>query len=99
MSGPPGVGKTRLALRVASLMLDFFADGVYFVGLSPISEVGLVLPAVAQSLGVKEARHRPLLDHLKRQLWDKDILLVLEISSRYRRQRGACMSCWWKARG
>jgi predicted ATPase/DNA-binding CsgD family transcriptional regulator len=78
MSGPPGVGKTRLALRVASLLPGFFAGGVYFAALSAINESDLVLSSIAQSLSVKEARHRALLDQLKRHLRDKDLLLVLD---------------------
>jgi len=78
MSGPPGVGKTRLALRVASVMAGFFADGVYFVGLSAISEPELVISSIAQALSVQEARNRSLVDQVKRHLRDRDLLLVLD---------------------
>ena len=52
LTGPPGVGKTRLALQVAAEMLDEFADGVFFVNLAPITDPALVAPTIAQTLGV-----------------------------------------------
>jgi AAA domain len=78
MSGPPGVGKTRLALRMASLLSDFFTDGVYFVPLASMTEPALVLSGIVQSLSLKEAHHRSLLDHVKRHLREKHLLLLLD---------------------
>src|SRR5260221_215146 len=46
-TGTGGVGKTRLALQVASALLDDFADGVSFVSLAPISDPDLVIPTIA----------------------------------------------------
>jgi len=54
LTGPGGIGKTRLALRAAEEMLPGFEDGVHFVELAPVSNPELVVPAIAQSLGVKE---------------------------------------------
>jgi hypothetical protein len=51
LTGPGGVGKTHLALEVAHDLVSDFADGVYFVPLSAISEPDFVLPAIAQALG------------------------------------------------
>src|SRR4051794_9143396 len=53
--GPPGIGKTRLALQAASLLGNQFNYGALFVPLSLVSSHELVLPAIAQALGLKEA--------------------------------------------
>jgi transcriptional regulator with XRE-family HTH domain len=58
LTGPGGVGKTRLCLQVAAEMLDVFTDGVWFVNLAPISDPALVINAIAQTLGVHPA-NRP----------------------------------------
>jgi predicted ATPase/DNA-binding CsgD family transcriptional regulator len=78
LTGTGGVGKTRLALQIASDLLDDFADGVSFLSLAPISAPDLVIPSIAQALGVKESGERPLLDLLKAYLRDKHLLLVLD---------------------
>jgi len=48
MTGPPGIGKTRLALQVASGMADEFEDGVFFVELASIVDPGMLIPAIAR---------------------------------------------------
>ncbi len=78
LTGTGGVGKTRLALQVATNLLDDFADGISFVSLAPISDPDLVIPTIAQALGIKESGARPLLDLLKAFLRDKHLLLVLD---------------------
>jgi predicted ATPase/DNA-binding CsgD family transcriptional regulator len=78
LTGTGGVGKTRLALRVATDLLDEFTDGVSFLSLAPISDPDLVAPTIAQVCGVKESGARPLLDLLKGYLRDKHLLLVLD---------------------
>ncbi len=78
LTGPGGVGKTRLGLQVAADLLDDFADGVCFVPLAPVSNVELVVPSIAQTLGIKESGERPLQDLLQIYLQDKQILLVLD---------------------
>src|SRR6266853_1856252 len=60
LTGPGGVGKTRLGLQVATDLLDAFADGVCFVPLAPISDPDLVAPTVAQTLELKEVGERGL---------------------------------------
>jgi predicted ATPase/DNA-binding CsgD family transcriptional regulator len=77
-TGTGGVGKTRLALKVASDVLDEFAEGVCFVSLAPISDPDLVIPTIAQALGIKERGAQPLLDLLKAFLRDRHLLLVLD---------------------
>jgi len=78
LTGPGGIGKTRLALQAAAELLDDFRDGVYFVALAPIRDPALVPAAVAQVLGVKELGDRPLLEVLKHWLHDRQALLVLD---------------------
>src|SRR5437899_1233390 len=58
LTGPGGVGKTRLALAAARDLLPDFADGVSFVPLSAISDPTFVLPALAQALGLRETGAR-----------------------------------------
>src|SRR2546423_12094374 len=55
LTGPGGSGKTRLGLQVAAELSDRFADGVYFVNLAPLSDPELIVPTIAQTLGLKEA--------------------------------------------
>src|SRR6266568_2341760 len=78
LTGIGGVGKTRLALQVATGLLDDFADGVSFISLAPISDPDLVIPTIAQALDLKERGARPLLDLLKVFLRDQRLLLVLD---------------------
>jgi predicted ATPase/DNA-binding NarL/FixJ family response regulator len=78
LTGPGGIGKTRLALQVAANLLDHFVDGVYFVSLAPISDPGLVSTAIAQTLGVHEAPGRTIQESLHEHLRDKQLLLVLD---------------------
>src|SRR6266702_6108158 len=74
LTGTGGVGKTRLALQVATDLLDEFADGVSFLSLAPISDPELIIPAITQALGIKESRAQPLLGLLKAFLRDKHLL-------------------------
>ena len=61
LTGPGGVGKTRLAIQAASAAAPRFADGVGFVSLAPVWEPEGVLPVVAQALGVQDVGDRSLL--------------------------------------
>ena len=54
LTGPGGTGKTRLALQAAHALADAFADGVYFVDLSPLRDPALVEPEIAQAVGAEE---------------------------------------------
>ena len=78
LTGPGGVGKTRLALEAAADLRNDFADGVCFVSLSVLTEPALVLPAVAQALGVRDAGDRPAADRVAAFLRGRDLLLVLD---------------------
>ncbi len=76
--GPPGIGKTRLAVEVAAGLADDFADGVFFVALAPISEHEWVLPAIAQTLGVRDTPDGILLNMVGEQIRNKNVLLLLD---------------------
>ena len=78
LTGPGGTGKTRLALQVAAELIEEFASGVYFVTLAPISDQALVVPTIAQTLGIREQGGEPLQETLKEYLRDKQLLLVLD---------------------
>ena len=78
LTGPGGVGKTRLALRAATDVAADFPDGVSFVALAPITDPGLVLPTIAQTVGLRDAGDRPLPERLASFLRDRRILLVMD---------------------
>jgi predicted ATPase/DNA-binding NarL/FixJ family response regulator len=78
LTGPGGIGKTRLALQVAANLLDHFVDGVYFVSLAPIRDPALVVMAIAQTVGMHEAAGQPLLESLRDYLHERELLLVLD---------------------
>lgn len=78
LTGPGGMGKTRLGLQVAAELTDRFADGVYFVNLAPISDPSLVIPTIAQTVALKETANQPLFDLLKAYLRDRHLLLLLD---------------------
>ena len=78
MTGPGGIGKSRLAIHLAAEMLDDFADGAFFVPLAPISDPDLLIPTICQALDVREVRGLSLLDTLHEYLRDKQMLLLLD---------------------
>ncbi|MCW5883326.1 MAG: XRE family transcriptional regulator, partial [Anaerolineae bacterium] len=78
LTGPGGIGKTRLALEVAADLLDDFADGVYFVSLAPIQDPAHVLSAIAQTLNIREQGSQPLRESLMAHLRSRRVLLVLD---------------------
>ena len=78
LTGPGGVGKTRLALEAGLQLLDRFPDGVWFADLAPLTDGDDVVSTVAQVLGVREAGRRPVIDRLVAELAERSLLLVLD---------------------
>ncbi|HEU5098807.1 MAG TPA: LuxR C-terminal-related transcriptional regulator [Roseiflexaceae bacterium] len=78
LTGPGGVGKTRLALEVMADYAGEFVDGVRCVSLASIDDPALVVPTIAHALGLQEEGKRLLNDRLVSELTDKQILLVLD---------------------
>lgn len=76
--GPPGVGKTRLALACAEELLNHFDEGVYWVPLAPLKEPDRVAPTLARALGVKEIAGQTWLTLLTQHLAPRRVLLVLD---------------------
>jgi ATP-dependent Clp protease ATP-binding subunit ClpA len=78
LTGPGGVGKTRLAVALAARLADSYLDGVALVELAPITDPSLVALTIAQTLGVPEAPGRPLEQRLRRFLEGREVLLLLD---------------------
>jgi predicted ATPase/DNA-binding SARP family transcriptional activator len=81
LTGPGGVGKSRLALRLADELLDepgAYPDGVWLVELASVADPALVPKAVAQTLAIQEEATRPMAETLAVQLARKRLLLLLD---------------------
>jgi predicted ATPase/DNA-binding CsgD family transcriptional regulator len=78
ITGPGGVGKTRLALHVANALAQNFSDGIRCISLATIADAALVIPTLAQDLGFVEAGDEPLLTRLQRYLRSRHLLLLLD---------------------
>jgi predicted ATPase len=70
LTGPGGVGKTRLALQAAAEVTEDFPDGVFFVAVQAVREAELVIPAVAKTLQVEEG--------FEEWIAERQLLLVLD---------------------
>jgi predicted ATPase/DNA-binding XRE family transcriptional regulator len=78
LTGPGGVGKTRLALEVSGRVRDRFPEGVALVALAPVGDPTLLLPTVAQVLGLREAGGRSARELLHGYLKERRLLLLLD---------------------
>ena len=78
LTGPGGVGKTRLALATADALRDAFAGNVAFVPLAFVIDPERVIPAIAQTLAVAETAGQPLSASLQEAIGDAHLLLVLD---------------------
>jgi predicted ATPase/DNA-binding CsgD family transcriptional regulator len=78
LTGPGGVGKTRLALAIAQDVADGFSDGVVWVDLAPIRDPALLEATVAAALDLIPAPDRSLVEQLARRLRSQQILLLID---------------------
>lgn len=80
LTGPGGIGKTRLALKLAARLRDLqcFNDGIHFVDLVPVDNPDFVISAIAQLFGIREKAGENILAILKRYLQAKQMLVVLD---------------------
>jgi non-specific serine/threonine protein kinase len=86
LTGPGGVGKTRLALQVATELADSpaldpgqaFTDGIVFIDLAAIRDAALVVPAIAQTLGLRADGRHPTTAIVTSYLRAQELLLVLD---------------------
>src|SRR2546430_8594096 len=78
LTGTGGIGKTRLAQKVATDLSEEFPQGVCLVQLAPLSDYNLVVPTIAQTLGLRDVEERSLFESLKAFLRDKHLLLLLD---------------------
>jgi predicted ATPase len=78
LTGPGGVGKTRLALAIAHEAIEDFADGVVWVDFAPLADPALVPATMARALGIVPVPDRPLADQLAHALQPRQTLLLLD---------------------
>jgi predicted ATPase/DNA-binding CsgD family transcriptional regulator len=78
LCGPGGIGKTRLALRLACEVVPGFPDGAWLAELADTRDPSLVLPRIAAVLGVREETGRPLAETLTEALRPRQLLLILD---------------------
>ncbi len=78
LTGAGGVGKTRLAVEVASQLAGEYADGVWYVDLAPLTESGLVPVTLARALGLPDQPGRSMTETLLRFVRDRQLLVVLD---------------------
>jgi transcriptional regulator with XRE-family HTH domain len=78
LTGPGGVGKTRLGIEVADSLREDFADGVFLVELAHITDPELIPSSIAQALGVLDLGGRTLVEGLREHLRPRSVLLLLD---------------------
>ena len=78
LTGPGGVGKTRLAVQIAAQLAGEFDDGVWYVDLAPITDPDLVSVTVARALGLPDQPGRSTMDTLARFVAERQILVVVD---------------------
>src|SRR5262249_2278230 len=78
LTGPPGVGKTRLAVELALKVRPEFPDGVWFVDLAAVGDAALVMDAIWRQLGLQDANRGTPAGRVMDALRDASLLLVLD---------------------
>ena len=78
LTGAGGVGKTRLAIRLAASLVHVFPDGVWLIDLAPLTSPDLVTQTIATALGIREGPQRSARDALLDTLRHRSLLLVID---------------------
>lgn len=78
LTGPGGIGKTRLALAVAANLRGHFEGSIAWAPLAAIRDPALVLPAIAQALGIVASHSASLPDQMPSALHDRRLLLIID---------------------
>ena len=78
LTGPGGVGKTRLALAAAEALGSTYPGGVYYIPLATVVDHAMVIPTIAGALDVNDAGDQPLAERLAKELSGRRVLLVLD---------------------
>src|SRR5579875_2180135 len=78
LTGPGGVGKTRLAIEIAGEVRSRFTHGVVFVDLTPVGDAGNLLLVVGECFGFRNIEDALLLDRLQAYLAERELLLILD---------------------
>jgi predicted ATPase/class 3 adenylate cyclase len=78
LTGPGGIGKTRLALRAAADVAGRFRDGAFFIALATVDAAAEVPTAIATAIGIPERAGTPVMETLRGWLRDRELLLVLD---------------------
>jgi predicted ATPase len=78
LTGTGGVGKTRLAIEVATRLAPLFGDGAAFISLAPIKDPSLAVPTIAHALHITGAEDRPLVQSLIEALRSRHLLLLVD---------------------
>lgn len=99
LTGPGGIGKTRLALQAAAEMADQFPGGVCFVSLSPVAETGLIASAIAQAMGVREQANQTALESLNEFVSAREQPLLLLLDNFEHLLPGAPVVSWMLSAG
>jgi predicted ATPase/class 3 adenylate cyclase len=78
LTGPGGVGKTRLAIEIAGELLDEFDEGIWFIDLGVLTDPDFVVPAIASAIGVMPAPGQPILETVVEHLRGRRVLMVFD---------------------
>ncbi len=78
LTGPGGVGKTRLGMAVVDSLRSNFSDGVYFVAMAPVGDAGTVLAAIAETFAITPIAEQSLFSAVRAALRDKQALLLVD---------------------
>jgi len=78
LTGPGGVGKTRLAIEIAGELLDEFDEGIWFIDLGVLTDPDFVVPAIASAIGVMPAPGQPILETVIEHLRGRRVLMVFD---------------------